>query len=72
MGVAKKSSMMVPCMVKSWCIVRRQELHPGEQLGPLISASRPTIMKNTNAVTIYMIPICLRSVVRSSRARATP
>ncbi len=29
-------------------------------------------MKNTNAVTMYMIPICFASVVRSSRAMADP
>ncbi|GLY21767.1 hypothetical protein Misp04_14990 [Micromonospora sp. NBRC 101691] len=29
-------------------------------------------MKNANAVTMYMIPICFASVVRSIRAMAEP
>jgi len=33
----------------------------------MIRAITPPIMKNANAVTMYMIPICFASVVRSSR-----
>jgi len=36
------------------------------------SAIRPPIMKNTNDETMYMIPICFASVVRSSRENAEP
>jgi hypothetical protein len=32
----------------------------------------PPTMKNTNDVTMYMIPICFASVVRRMRARAEP
>jgi hypothetical protein len=74
MGVAKNSSMMVPCMVNSWLYCSGDSsCMPGRASSArMISAMKPPIMKNPNAETMYMIPICFASVVRRIRARAEP
>jgi len=38
----------------------------------MISAINPPAKKYTKDVTMYMIPICFASVVRSNRAKADP
>src|SRR5256886_15727967 len=46
---------------------------PGGASSPRISsAMKPPMKKNANEVTRYIRPICLASVVRSSRASAEP
>src|SRR2546430_12995023 len=61
-------------MVKSWlyCSSDRNCI-PGRASSPRISsAMKPPMKKNANEVTRYIRPICLASVVRSSRASAEP
>ena len=73
-GVANSSSMIVPWMVNSWlyCSGDRNCI-PGRASSARISiAIRPATMKNANAVTRYMIPICFASVVNNVRARKEP
>ena len=66
--------MIVPCMVNSWLYCSGdRNCSPGRASSArMSSAIKPPIMKNANAVTMYMIPICFASVVRSSRAMAEP
>src|SRR4051794_18821531 len=73
-GVAKNSSMIVPCMVNSWLYCSgERNCRPGRASSArMSSAMNPPIMKNTNDVTRYIRPICFASVVRSSRANAEP
>ena len=73
-GVAKNSSMIVPCMVNSWlyCSGDRNCMPGRASSARMISAISPPTRKNTKAVVMYMIPICFASVVRSSRASAEP
>ena len=73
-GVAKNSSMIVPCMVNSWLYCSgERNCRPGRASSArMSSAMKPPIRKNTNDVTRYMSPICFASVVRSSRANAEP
>src|SRR5664280_812540 len=58
-GVAKSSSMIVPCMVNSWlyCSLEKN-CSPGRASSARISsASTPPSMKNANEVTMYISPI---------------
>ena len=73
-GVAKNSSMIVPCMVNSWlyCSGERNCMPGRASSARISSAMKPPSMKNTKDVTMYMIPICFASVVRSIRASAEP
>ena len=73
-GVAKNSSMIVPCMVNSWlyCSGDRNCMPGRASSARMSSAIRPPSMKNTKDVIMYMIPICFASVVRSIRAIAEP
>src|SRR6185312_7990602 len=73
-GVAKNSSMIVPCIVNSWLYCSGdRNCRPGRASSARISnAMKPPIMKNTNDVTRYISPICFASVVRSSRDNAEP
>jgi hypothetical protein len=73
-GVAKNNSMIVPCMVNSWlyCSGERNCM-PGRASSARMSrAMNPPTRKRPNALTIYMIPICFASVVRSVRVMAEP
>ena len=74
-GVAKNSSMIVPCIVNSWLYCSgREELHA--RAGPARPASAAPSGRRAGrtrtTVTMYMIPICFASVVRSIRANAEP
>jgi hypothetical protein len=80
-GVAKKNSMIVPCIVKSWLYCSgERNCRPGRASSPRMSiAITPPTTNHVRAVTKYIRPIVLWSVVRkrpSSRdplsARGTP
>ncbi len=65
-GVANSSSMIVPCMVKSWLYASFVSTicSPGEKSSARItSAIAPAKMKNTNEEIRYSVPIFLWSVV---------
>src|SRR5437764_665354 len=66
--------MIVPCMVNSWLYCSSdRNCRPGRASSVRISrAMNPPMKKNANEVTRYIRPICLASVVRSSRASAEP
>jgi hypothetical protein len=60
-GVAKNSSMIVPCIVRSWlyCSGLRNCMPGRASSARISSAITPPIMKNTNDVTRYIRPISL-------------
>ncbi len=65
-GVANSSSMIVPCMVKSWLYVSRLSTicRPGAASSArMASAIAPATMKNPNEEIRYSVPIFLWSVV---------
>lgn len=60
-GVAKSSSMIVPCIVKSWLYSSSLTTWlPGKASSARISrAIRPPMRNHANAVTKYSLPISL-------------
>ncbi len=60
-GVANISSMIVPCIVKSWLYVSSSTICvPGCASSARISSARmPPMMKKANEVKRYMLPITL-------------
>src|SRR3954447_7879314 len=74
-GVAKSSSMIRPCIVKSWlyCSLVCTTCRPGENSSALmISAMRPASMKKPIEEIRYRCPIVLWSVVMSHRVMVEP
>ena len=73
-GVAKNSSMIVPCIVNSWlyCSGDRNCMPGRASSARMISASTPPNMKKVNDVTRYIRPISLWSVVRSNCRNIEP
>jgi len=64
-GVANSSSMIVPCIVKSWlyCSLLCRICMPGSNSSARISSAiTPPMQKKMNDVTRYMYPIVLWSV----------
>ncbi|CPU67865.1 Uncharacterised protein [Mycobacteroides abscessus] len=64
-GVANSSSMIVPCIVKSWlyCSLLCTIWMPGSKSSARITrAMRPPMQKKMNDVIRYMYPIVLWSV----------
>jgi cytochrome c oxidase subunit 1 len=73
-GVAKNSSMIVPCMVNSWLYCSGdRNCSPGRASSPRISmAMKPPITNHVNDVARYIRPIVLWSVVRSNDVNREP
>src|SRR5262245_58516981 len=73
-GVAKNSSMIVPCMVNSWLYCSGlRNCWPGRASSERISmAIAPPAMKNASDVTVYIMPICFGSVVQNNFRRDEP
>src|SRR4051794_13790629 len=73
-GVAKNSSMIVPCMVNSWLYCSgERNCSPGRASSPRISMARkPPTMNQANDVARYIRPMTLWSVVRSRLVSREP
>src|SRR3954470_16159184 len=74
-GVAESSSMIRPCIVKSWlyCSLVCPTCKPGlNRSAGLISAMRPASMKKAIEEIRYRCPIVLWSVVMSHRVMVEP
>ena len=73
-GVAKSSSMIVPCMVNSslYCWSETTWLSGPNSWIRMIIAIRPAIRKNPNDVIRYRCPMILWSVEDSQLARIDP
>src|SRR3954452_22135252 len=73
-GVAKNSSMIVPCMVNIWLYCSGdRNCSPGRASSPRISSAiAPPAIKKANDVVRYSSPICFGSVVRSSASSVPP
>src|SRR5437660_7455014 len=66
--------MIVPCMVNSWLYCSGlRNCCPGRASSVRISmAIAPPAMKKASDVTVYIMPICLGSVVQNSFSRDEP
>jgi hypothetical protein len=74
-GVAKNSSMIVPCIVKSWlyCSLLCTNWMPGSHSSARITiAITPASMKKMKEVTRYMLPMTLWSVDVTYRTTTDP
>ncbi len=73
-GVAKSSSMIVPCMVNSWLYSSLDMIcMPGKNSSARISTARiPPKTKKTKAVMMYMYPMTLWSVEVSQLTMIDP
>ena len=75
MGVANSSSMIVPCIVKSWLNSSgsRTTCRPGwNSSARMSSASTPPTMNQLNEVMKYRFPITLWSVLVTHRTTVRP
>ena len=73
-GVAKNSSMIVPCIVNSWLYWSTEKICSSGRASSarISSAMKPPTKNQMNDVARYIRPISLASVVRSNRPIAEP